>query len=308
MFPISDPDLHSRRRPFVNVTLILVNALVFLYELTVGDRVVLFYTYGLIPEEIITGQELTRLMTSVGSLDITTPIPTWGTLVTSMFMHGDMVHFGSNMLYLWVFGDNVEDRMGHALYLAFYIAVGVAAAWTQIAIDPGSQVPVIGASGAIAGTLGAYLMFFPRSRIRTLLFYYFITVIRIPAVFLLGFWILLQFWGGLGTMGPSAQSGGVAYWAHIGGFAAGAAPIAVYRILRRRPVGQDRYGPQHRWCKRLETSPNKAKLCIGSSTYAGQGHGSGSLSKRRPWLGRHQATGRRRDRVGLVEPDLRGKP
>ena len=112
--------------------------------------------------------------------------------------------------------------MGHIPYMGFYVVAGVAASWTQIALSPHSQIPTIGASGAIAGVLGAYLLLFPNSRIRTLVIYFFITVIRIPAIYLLGFWILLQFWKGLGSLGLSAQSGGVAYWAHIGGFAAGA--------------------------------------------------------------------------------------
>ena len=237
MLPLSDPDIYRRRRPIVNVTFILLNAVAFLYELTLGgDRAVFFYTYGLIPEEIVMGREFTTLVTPAAHLDITTPLPTWATLFTSMFMHGDLVHFGSNMLYLWVFGDSVESRMGHVAYLGFYVAAGIGATWMQIAVDPHSQVPIIGASGAIAGVLGAYLVLFPHSRIRTLLWYYVITVIRIPAIYLLGFWILLQFWEGLGTLGPSAQSGGVAYWAHIGGFAVGVLAVVCYRLLRRQPL------------------------------------------------------------------------
>ena len=237
MIPLSDPDLYPRRRPVVNVTLIVLNAVVFLYELTLGgDRPAFFYTYGLIPEELITGKEFELLRTEAGLVDITMPLPTWATLFTSMFMHGDWLHFGTNMLYLWVFGDNVESRMGHVLYLGFYAAAGIAAAWTQIAVAPHSQVPIIGASGAIAGVLGAYLVFFPHSRIRTLVVFYFITVVRIPALYLLGFWILLQFWGGLGTLVPSAQGGGVAYWAHLGGFATGVLVVVLYRLLRRQPL------------------------------------------------------------------------
>ena len=246
MIPLSDPKLYQRRLPFVNLTLIAINALVFLYELALGgDRTVFSYTYGMIPEEMTTGQAFTTLVSRGDYLDITTPLPTWATLFTAMFMHGDLVHFGSNMLYLWVFGDNVESRMGHIPYLGFYVLAGVAASWTQIFITPDSQVPTIGASGAIAGVLGAYLLMFPRSRIRTLLIYFIITVVRIPAVYLLGFWILLQFWEGLGSLGLSAQSGGIAYWAHIGGFAAGALAVVSYRILRRQPLcgGGPRQGP-----------------------------------------------------------------
>ena len=237
MLPLSDPELYRRRLPFFNLTFIAVNALVFIYELTLGgDRAVFFYTYGLIPEELTRGKDFTRLVTDTGVQDITTSLPTWATLFTAMFMHGDIVHFGSNMLYLWVFGDNVESRMGHFPYLGFYLATGLAAAWVHIGIEPSSTIPTIGASGAIAGVLGAYILLFPYSRIRTLVIYFFITVVRIPAIYLLGFWFLLQFWEGMGTLGPSAQSGGVAYWAHIGGFAAGAAAVIGYRLLRREPI------------------------------------------------------------------------
>ncbi len=237
MIPLSDTDLYRRRVPFVNLTLIALNALVFLYDLTLGgDGATFVYTYGLIPDELVTGNEFQVLVTRTGNVDITTPVPTWATLFTSMFMHGGLVHFGSNMVYLWVFGDNLESRMGHFIYLGFYVTAGLAAAGMQIAVDLHSQVPIIGASGAIAGVLGAYVMLFPHSQIRTLLIYFIITVVRIPAVYLLGFWFLLQFWGGLGTLGPSTPGGGVAYWAHIGGFAVGVAAVALYRIARRQPL------------------------------------------------------------------------
>ena len=237
MIPLSDTSRYSQRVPFVNLGLIAITTAVFLFELIHGSgRTVFFYTYGLIPEELTTGHEFSRLVTSAGVLDIVTPLPTWATVFTSMLLHGDFMHFGSNMLYLWVFGDKVEARMGHVPYLAFYVAVGAIAALTQIAVSPLSQVPVIGASGAIAGVLGAYFLLFPRSRIQTLLIYFVITVVRIPAVYLLGFWIFLQFWEGLGSLGVSAQSGGVAYWAHVGGFAAGALIVAIHRIARRQPV------------------------------------------------------------------------
>ena len=146
------------------------------------------------------------------------------------------MHFAGNMLFLWVFGDNIEDRLGHVKYLLFYLACGVAAVWTQVAIDMESQVPNIGASGAIAGVLGAYLLLFPYSRINTLVILYFITVVRVPALFLLGFWFVLQFFSGVGSLGPSAPTSGVAYWAHIGGFAAGVMVIALYLRATGRPV------------------------------------------------------------------------
>ena len=211
--------------------------MVFLYELTLGDTAVFFFRYGMIPEEVASGRTFTVLRTNVGPLDIATPFPTWGTLLTSMFIHGSWMHFIGNMVYLWVFGDNIEGRVGHVLYLVFYLAAGVAAAFAQIAVNPSSQVPTIGASGAIAGVLGAYLVLYPRSRINTLVIMFFITVIQIPAVVLLTVWILMQFLEGLGSLGVSSQSGGVAYWAHIGGFALGMAVFWVYKQVtqRRRP-------------------------------------------------------------------------
>jgi len=238
LLPLSDIGLIRQRRPVVTYALIALNALVFLYELTLGgDRSVFYYTYGLIPDELTSGRDFQWLQTQTGLVDIATPLPTWGTIFTAMFIHGGLLHIGSNMLYLWVFGDNVEDRMGHVPYLVFYLAAGVAASWAQIAVDLSSQTPTIGASGAVAGVLGAYFMMFPYSRIRTLTLTYIITVIQIPAMLLLGIWLLLQFWSGLGTFGPSG-GGGIAYWAHIGGFLAGMATVALYRILTRQRVWQ----------------------------------------------------------------------
>ncbi|MBI4311167.1 MAG: rhomboid family intramembrane serine protease [Chloroflexi bacterium] len=236
MLPLSDPSLRTGKRPYVNVAIIVVNAVVFLYEITLGDMATFFYTYGLIPQELTSGHTFTTLLTQGGRLDITTPFPTWATLFTSMFIHGSWMHFIGNMVYLWVFGDNIEGRIGHIPYLLFYVVAGVVAAFTQVAIAPASQVPTVGASGAIAGVLGAYLVLYPRSRVNTLFFAIFITVIQIPAALLLGVWILMQFVSGLGSLGVSSQSGGVAYWAHIGGFALGAAVFWVYRMLpRKRP-------------------------------------------------------------------------
>ena len=236
MIPISDPDLHQRRFPIVNVVFIGLNALVFLYELALGsDRLRFVYTFGFIPSELTTGNDFTTLLTQQGPLDIATPWPAWTTLFTSMFMHGDIMHFGSNIVYLWVFGDNIEDEMGHYLYPLFYLAAGLAATGAQIMVDTESQIPVIGASGAIAGVLAAYLLLHSHSRIRTIIFFgYFITWVQIPAVYLLGFWFVLQFFSGLGSLTATAQSGGVAYWAHIGGFLFGIAIVAPYILQRRR--------------------------------------------------------------------------
>ena len=237
MLPISDSDLRRRTRPYINVSLIILCGVIFVYELMLGelDRTIFFYQFGLIPSEVAQGINYELLIGPTGQmLDIASPVPNWATMFTSMFIHGDWMHFGFNMLFLWVFGDNVEDRFGHFKYLLFYLAAGVAAVWLQVVIDTSSQIPTIGASGAIAGVLGAYLFLYPLSRIRTAVIFLFIYFIRIPAFLLLGFWFLLQFFGGIGSLGPSSQTGGVAYWAHIGGFIFGAVVVILYLIVNRQ--------------------------------------------------------------------------
>ncbi len=251
MFPISDSTPRRHGLPYVNIGLIAVSAIVFLYELTLNDldQTALFFKFGLIAQELTEGISFQQLPVGFGRfLNIESPIPTWGTLFTSMFIHGGILHFAGNMIFLWVFGDNVEDRLGHLRYLLFYLATGVAASWTQIAINMDSQVPTIGASGAIAGVLGAYLLLFPYSQVRTLVVFFFITFIRVPAVYLLGFWILLQFFNGLGSLDASIRSGGVAYWAHIGGFAAGLIVIAALKlVVWREPLIPRRPRPIDFW-------------------------------------------------------------
>jgi membrane associated rhomboid family serine protease len=196
MIPLSDSDVTRRSFPFVNVGLIVLCALVFIYELVIGssEQSIFFYKFGVIPKELAHGFDFGTLSTIHGDFNIATPIPNWATMFTSMFIHGGWLHFLGNMLFLWVFGDNVEDRFGHFRYLLFYLAAGVAAIWLQIAVNSMSETPTIGASGAIAGVLGAYLILFPFSRIRTaVIFFFFITLVRIPAFVLLGFWFLIQF-------------------------------------------------------------------------------------------------------------------
>ena len=241
MFPVSDPDLIRRRFPVVNLSLIAICTVVFIYELFLGgtDRQVLFFQFGLIPAELTHGADYTlwNVNPPFGRLeDIATPFSNWITLFSSMFLHSDWLHYLSNMLFLWVFGDNIEDRFGHFRYLLFYLGAGLAAAWMQIAIDVDSEIPVIGASGAIAGVLGAYLLLYPYSRIRTAVVFFLIFLVRIPAVLLLGFWVLLQFMGGIGSLGSSAHSGGVAYWAHTGGLVFGVLVVVLYRRARNEPL------------------------------------------------------------------------
>lgn len=238
MFPLSDPDLVRRSRPYVTVGLIALCTLAFVYELVLPavERTAFFYKWGLIPAELAHGVEFTVLYIGLTRVDIQSLAPAWGTVFTSMFVHGGFTHFLGNMVFLWVFGDDVEDALGHLKYLLFYLACGVAAAWTHVAVNMGSEVPTIGASGAIAGVLGAYLLLFPYSRVNTLVVFFLITVVRIPAIFLLGAWFLLQFFNGIGSLGPAAQTTDVAYWAHVGGFVAGVMLVALYLKLRGEPV------------------------------------------------------------------------
>lgn len=234
MFPISDSDVPRRSFPFVNITLIVICAAVFIYELFIGslNRAVFFYRLGFIPAELVTGINYEFLFTTAGRLDITSPIPNWATAITSMFIHGGWLHIITNMLFLWVFGNNIEDRFGHLKYFIFYLIAGIVAVWLHSAINKSSEVPLIGASGAIAGVLGAYLVLFPTSRIRTIIFAFFIIgSYRIPAILLLITWFILQFVSGIGSLDSSIQSGGTAYWAHIGGFIFGIIMGIVYRII-----------------------------------------------------------------------------
>ena len=199
MIPLRDI-IPSRTTPVVTITLIAINVLVFLYELSLGRAVDAFTLYwGLVPAAF-----------------------SWVTVFTSMFLHGGFMHVAGNMLYLWIFGDNVEDRMGHGRYLVFYVLCGVAAALAQTITVPDSVVPMVGASGAIAGVMGAYFVLFPHSRILAAVFLLlFLDIVEIPALFVLGFWFLMQLFSGVGSLGATTATGGTAFWAHVGGFVVG---------------------------------------------------------------------------------------
>ena len=163
----------------------------------------------------------------------------WVTLVTSMFLHGGFLHFAGNMLYLWIFGDNVEDRMGHGRFVFFYFVCGGAAALVQTMTDPQSVVPMVGASGAIAGVMGAYFLLYPHSRILTLVpIFFFIQLIEVPAIFFLGIWFLMQFLSGVGSIAATTgePAGGIAFWAHVAGFAAGIATVRIFARPERQRV------------------------------------------------------------------------
>ncbi|MCQ3936548.1 MAG: rhomboid family intramembrane serine protease [Chloroflexi bacterium] len=216
MLPLYDT-ARPRRFPLVNWILVLLNGLVFYYEITLGDQELYRFIrdWGLVPAKLTTDY--------AGS---------WVTIVTSMFLHGGWVHILANMWTLIVFGDNIEDRMGHAGYLVFYLFSGSAAALLQTYLSPASQVPMVGASGAIAGVLGAYLILFPHARVASLVPIFFIfTLVEIPAAIFLGFWFVSQLFSGWLAL-QGADLGGIAWWAHIGGFVFGM--FSVRFFARRR--------------------------------------------------------------------------
>ena len=223
MIPISDYPPQRRTTPYVMLALVALNTIIFIYETLLGANLNSFlFAFGVVPFEISHGRDISPIV----------PFPVYLTLITSMFLHGGILHLAGNMLFLWVFGDNVEDSLGHITFLIYYIVCGLAAGLTQVAISPDEQIPVIGASGAISGVLAAYLVLFPRAQVRTLLFIGpFFTLTRISAFFLIGFWIVLQFAIGFLTLGEAG--GGVAYFAHIGGFVAGLLITYLFRFRRQ---------------------------------------------------------------------------
>ncbi len=232
MIPLKDYN-PTRRRPIVTVTLVVLGVLVFLWQMSEGTRGFerTVYGLGMIPA-VLTGQA--RLAPEL------VMVAPWMTLFTSMFLHGGWMHLIGNMLYLWIFGNNVEDRLGHGAFLMFYLASGLAAAAAQILPDPGAETPMVGASGAISGVLGAYLVFFPRARVLVLIPVGFLFVYTLPAGWLLGFWFFFQILSALVTP-PTA--GGVAWWAHIGGFAFGVLVALLVNGSARRRGPAPRPGP-----------------------------------------------------------------
>jgi membrane associated rhomboid family serine protease len=216
--PIKD-DNPTLRKPYLTVALIVVNSLIFLYAVTLGSRGFQLFTirFGFIPQEFVSGVELTP--------DLSASI--YLTPFTSMFMHGGWLHLIGNMLFLWIFGNNIEDYFGPVKFLIFYIASGLAAIGLYTLFGPHSEVPLIGASGAIAGVMGAYMVLHPRARVSVLVIFFFIQFIVLPAKVVLGIWFVYQL---LMSLIGSASGGGVAWMAHVGGFAFG---YAVLRVLSR---------------------------------------------------------------------------
>jgi membrane associated rhomboid family serine protease len=213
MIPISDADHKAARFPFINIALILANIYVFFLQVTNPESFTL--AYALTPSQI----------------DLASP-STWYPFVTSMFLHGGILHIASNMLFLWVFGDNVEGEMPPLVYLFVYLASGIAGAFLQYILNPTFDIPMLGASGAVAGVLGAYISYFPHHRIKTLVpIFFVITFVNISAWMMIGYWFLLQVLSGVTTL-PMEQEGGVAFFAHIGGFVAGFLLSKMFRVNR----------------------------------------------------------------------------
>ena len=219
MFPLWD-EMPTRKMPVVTIIFIIINALVYYYQsFVVADSIQFIYAYGLIPYELSQRVDLIPYG----------PSPIYLTVITSMFMHGGFVHLFGNMLYLWIFGNNIEDYLGKLGFTVFYFLAGILAAIGQILVSPQSNVPMIGASGAVAGVLGAYFILFPKSRITTLIFFgFFIRLIKMPAVFVLGLWIVFQLFYGLSNLSLQGANSGIAWFAHIGGFVGGIILIKLF--------------------------------------------------------------------------------
>ncbi|HYQ47545.1 MAG TPA: rhomboid family intramembrane serine protease [Thermodesulfovibrionales bacterium] len=221
MFPYKD-DNPSNTFPAVTIGIIVLNVVVFILQVfSARDGQQIVYSYGAIPHNII-------------SMRSTQPIHPALTLFTSMFMHGGLFHIFGNMLYLWIFGNNIEDRLGHFRFILFYLFCGIAAAMLHALTAPESAVPMIGASGAISGVLGAYVLLFPYARIHTIIFLgFFVQTVRIPALIVIGFWAIIQIVSGLTAQGLERQEG-VAWFAHVGGFIAGLLSIKLWQPRRSK--------------------------------------------------------------------------
>ncbi|MCL4456121.1 MAG: rhomboid family intramembrane serine protease [Nitrospirae bacterium] len=220
MIPFKD-DNPTQTFPFVTISLIVINCIVFIWELSSPAGIQkIAYFYGAIPHSLI-------------SFESVQPVPVAASIFTSIFLHGGFFHLAGNMLYLWIFGNNIEDSVGHFKFFIFYLLSGIIAAYSHALTDAHSTIPMIGASGAVSGILGAYILLFPHARVSTLLFFgFFWQIVRIPAVFVIGFWIVIQVINGLLSKGMLNQ-GGVAWFAHIGGFLAGLITIKLWLPRKR---------------------------------------------------------------------------
>lgn len=237
MIPIGDDNRGRSLSPIVNWILIIANLIVFIYEFTLPLQELeqLVYEYGAIPAEIVPALQPPGLDHA----------STYATLLTSMFMHGSIAHFAGNMLFLWIFGDNIEDAMGHLNYLVFYLVGGLAASAGHIFFNPESVQPMIGASGAISAVLAAYMLLFPTGMVRVLIFIGLPLIFAVPALLMIGLWFATQILSGLASLeGAGEATGGVAFWAHVGGFVAGAVLVWIFRdpnaVARQKSIRSGR--------------------------------------------------------------------
>lgn len=229
LFPIGDDNRDRHSVPVINYVLVGLNLVTFLWQMIDPNFT---YGYSVVPAEITGGRDISGVVT-IGGQNLrlfSGPTPIYLTLLSAMFMHGDLGHLLGNLLYLWIFGDNIEDRLGRMRYVVFYLMCGLLASLTHIYFGPNSLIPSLGASGAIAGVLGAYLVLHPRRAVRV---FQFGRIVELPAILVIGFWGVLQFLGGFGSIDSIGESGGVAYLAHIGGFIAGIVLIKPFSPRRK---------------------------------------------------------------------------
>ncbi len=241
MIPIGDDNTGRTRTPYFTYLLIAANVLVFVLLQGLGANERFTYSFSTVPREILTGKDVARPVTvgdplsgASGTFELQpTPIPVYLTLLTSMFMHGGLAHIFGNMLYLWIFGDNIEDELGHIRYLFFYLLCGILAGLahvlTTVLFKQNPLLPALGASGAISGVLAGYMVLHPQRRVRVLMLR---TIQEVPAIFAIGIWFLFQLVSGLGMLGGGAQAGGIAYGAHIGGFLSGLLLVKLFAAGR----------------------------------------------------------------------------
>lgn len=243
MLPLGDQNIPGRGIAWLTLAFIVINVAIFVLLQLGNDAFT--YGYSTVPKEITTGVDLTspeRVTIDSQRVEIPEapgPSPIYLTLLTGMFMHGGWLHLGGNMLFLWIFGDNVEHTFGRPLYLLFYLAAGVVASLAQVWVDPSSVIPTLGASGAISGVLGAYIVLFPTNRVLVLLFR---ILVYVPAIVAIGLWAALQFFLGFAAIAETQQTGGVAYMAHVGGFVAG---VAVGLLARAGGAGRSPLRPAY---------------------------------------------------------------
>lgn len=234
LIPIGDDDRHLSRPATVTYLLIAANLVVFFVLQRGGEANDFTYGYSVVPYELTRGVDLVGPQAAAGASEALPhapgPTPIYLTILTSMFMHGGYFHLFGNLLYLWIFGDNIEHRFGRSAFILLYFASGIAGTVVQVFLAPSSIIPNLGASGAISGVMGAYLMLFPRNRVQALFFFF---IVSVPAVLVIGLWIAMQIVEGFGTLSAVGSEGGVAYGAHVGGFFAGAILATVMRRLIR---------------------------------------------------------------------------